>query len=115
MLPEIRERVIREALSYGCPVLTSTATPWTAVLEDAGLHPLDSADSAGFAAELDRLAALSSDAMVELHGAANAAYQRWAKRQRRSEGAMARMLLSASSSNLLGSPWRFIGVESTDH
>ncbi len=69
--------VIAESLSVGCPVVTSTNTPWTATLEDGGGVPEPSFDPGVWAAHVRAIARQPSEQRSAAKLRALNAYIRW--------------------------------------
>jgi glycosyltransferase involved in cell wall biosynthesis len=76
--------VISESLAVGCPVVTSTSTPWGAVLAAGGGMATD--DRRAAAEYVDRLAALGNDELAEIRRVALNAYGEWFDEQARIRG-----------------------------
>lgn len=73
--------VIREALASSCIVLTSKSTPWTGMLRSCGLATPEWNDVGGFAAELQRLAAMPRNEIAHLRRHIRRAYEVWEREQ----------------------------------
>lgn len=69
--------VIAESLAAACPVICSTFTPWTDVLDAGGGAVVRDLSPSGLAAVLDRWAAMTPDEIVRGHEAAHSAYLDW--------------------------------------
>lgn len=90
ILPTLGENfghIIGESLSAGCPVVCSTNSPWTPVLQQGGGAALHDFDPRVWAAELDRRASLSSWHRDADKKAALDAYVEW-RRHRPSTSAV---------------------------
>lgn len=68
---------IREALSTGCLVLTSDATPWTELLESLNLPTPEWHDSAGFEAAFQRIASSSCESLRRHQAVVVQNYRQW--------------------------------------
>lgn len=74
---------IREALSAGCVVLTSDATPWSDGLRAAGVATPSPGDTNAFAAEIHRLASMPAAEYAELQSQLDDLYESWRGQQER--------------------------------
>lgn len=74
---------IAESLSAGCPVLCSTATPWSSLLRAGGGAAVDSFDHRAWAKEIDRWARLTAPERMSAKEAALHAYAEWRTASRR--------------------------------
>jgi glycosyltransferase involved in cell wall biosynthesis len=88
--------VLGEALAHGCPVLASTATPWTPVLAKASVRPLEPSDTEGFAKSLNQLGELSLDDRNLLRQRTREVYKQWLASQIDSEARTLAMLAAAA-------------------
>jgi glycosyltransferase involved in cell wall biosynthesis len=82
VLPTLGENfghVIAESLSAACPVVCSDRTPWTDVLEAGGGRVIQHLTTEDWAAELERLAALSPQDRLRDRKKAGAAYVAWSR------------------------------------
>jgi glycosyltransferase involved in cell wall biosynthesis len=82
VLPTLGENfghVIAESLSASCPVICSSETPWTQVLEEGGGAIVRELTAVGLGKELERIAAMTPGERLEAREAAGRAYKSWRK------------------------------------
>ncbi len=80
VLPTLGENfghVVAESLAAGCPVVCTTHTPWTEVLENGGGQAVDSLDAGPWAVALSSWARPGPDGRTQRKANALAAYRRW--------------------------------------
>jgi len=69
--------VIAESLSASCPVICSNATPWTEVLAAGGGAILPALNEDALAAEIERVAAMTSAQRLQARRVAGDCYRAW--------------------------------------
>lgn len=69
--------VVAESLGSGCPVMCSTATPWTDLLREGGGAVLDTYEPAAWAQQIDAWASRSAQDRTRAKATALQAYTRW--------------------------------------
>lgn len=100
VLPTLGENfghVVGESLSAGCPVVCSQNSPWTPVLQAGGGAALRGLDAPTWAAELNRVAALSPAERTAGKHVALDAYRHW--RQARPATSVLELVLDLSPSD----------------